>query len=593
MVSEGNKTIGVLIENNIYFLLPKKINILTTTISRVKEEILLGYEIKTGKKVNLRLGHTVVTGLTQQAGKTTTLMGLLKRSERKCVIFKTKIGEKAISEGTLIPPFFKDKSDWEFVISIIEASTKQKISIEKGTIMRLSAGTDSLLEILNKVKTISTEEKLRGIKEEIFTRLEHYLSKVVPEIQMSGLSKILNLTDSVNVIDVQRFSEEVQGLIIQSVLDEVLKNYHDVIVVMPEAWKFLPQDYNTPCKRSIESFIRQGATNGNYVFIDSQDIAGIDKIIIKQVSNWILGLQTEINEVKHTLAQLPIPKKSKPTEDDIMTLPKGFFYIATPEFTKKIYVLPPWLDEITAVKVAKGELKSSEVKEPQVMVPLGITIQPTEKKEMKPSKDFTQDLVELRTDFFNKIQEIQSYISTLSRQIIEMATSQQQIDENVIVSKVLQKMPMSNPTSVDTESIITAVLSRIPKQMGTVVYEVAPLEKLNKDFLEEAKQKVLNDIQTLSEDSKRVLKWLETTGKRSSYSELVLKCFLLTMGGSQLNKAKEAVKNLKEKGFADLDTHTKALSTLDNRIKFYLQTYQINDQEISNLKNHILMEMLK
>jgi len=44
----------------------------------MKKKIRFGYETKTGKEININLAHTVITGLTHEAGKTTAIMGLIK-----------------------------------------------------------------------------------------------------------------------------------------------------------------------------------------------------------------------------------------------------------------------------------------------------------------------------------------------------------------------------------------------------------------------------------------------------------------------------------------------------------------------------------
>ena len=61
----------------------------------LKNEILLGYEIKTAKPVKIKPSHLIVTGVTQLSGKTTTLETLIKRSGLKAIVFKTKIGERS------------------------------------------------------------------------------------------------------------------------------------------------------------------------------------------------------------------------------------------------------------------------------------------------------------------------------------------------------------------------------------------------------------------------------------------------------------------------------------------------------------------
>ena len=62
-----------------------------------KKKILLGYEIGTGKQVNIIPSHLIVTGVTQQSGKTTTLESLIQRSGLKSIVFRTKIGEKSLN----------------------------------------------------------------------------------------------------------------------------------------------------------------------------------------------------------------------------------------------------------------------------------------------------------------------------------------------------------------------------------------------------------------------------------------------------------------------------------------------------------------
>jgi hypothetical protein len=108
---------------------------------------------------------------------------------------------------------------------------------------------------------------------------------------------------------------------------------------VPEAWKFIPQGRGTPVKLAAESFIRQAAGLGNYLWLDSQDIAGVEKIILKSVPVWMLGVQRESNEIKRTLAQIPAGiKKPKPAQ--IATLGLGQFFVCYGTHTIKVYVQP-------------------------------------------------------------------------------------------------------------------------------------------------------------------------------------------------------------------------------------------------------------
>lgn len=321
----------------------------------MSEKILLGYEVKTAEQVSIKPSHMIVTGLTQLSGKTTTLEAMIKRSGLRAIAFKTKVGETGFSEGFIIRPFFQEKSDWQYVESLIEATMKERMRFERNWIIRASKGTKSLKEVFENCQQLERQAR-GGLEKGIYTNLIAYLELILPQMEKTEFSKELRLKDGVNIMDLEKLSDEVQSLVIRSVIEYVLKNETNTIVIIPEAWKFLPQDRGSPVKYAAEAFIRQGATNKNFLWIDSQDIAGVDKTILKQVANWVLGLQTEKNEVQHTLDQIPLPKAMKPDADEIMTLKIGHFIVCNPDFTKKVYVVPSWLDDETAKQIALNQL---------------------------------------------------------------------------------------------------------------------------------------------------------------------------------------------------------------------------------------------
>jgi len=559
--------------------------------------IKLGYEIKTGKEVGIKPSHLIVTGITQLSGKTTTLEALIKRSGLKAVIFKTKIGEKSFTEGTEVAPFFRDRSDYEFVKSLIEAYAKEKLFLEKGTLMRLCKGSVSLIEIKKRVDDELASGKLRGLKEEIHTRLQHYLENLIPQIQYANLSKVLDIREGINIMNLERFSEEAQSLIIQSVADEVLKTMKGVIIVIPEAWKFLPQKYNNPCKRIVESYIRQGATNQNFIWIDSQDMAGVDKIPLKQISTWILGYQSERNEVKHTLDQISLPKKLKPKEEEIMNLKKGHFFLSSYEGVYSVYVQPSWLSDEDAIKISKGKLDVDKIEAPDNLTPYSRPIEREQGKveiRLDDSK-IRKDLIELRGDFFNKIQEIQNFQQKLAEQIYNLKSQTHEVNEDEIISKVLQKMPTfsGSSNSIDKDSIIKEVLLRIPKSTGSVVYEISPLEKITKDFLEETKNNIISQISQLNDKEKRMLKFLESQGKETKAKDIITKGWNLAESGSASTQVAQCGKTLINFEFVKKGTNGGWLSILKNKLSNYLLIHQAKEQEIEQVYNHILMEMLK
>lgn len=560
----------------------------------MKADIKLGYEIETGEQVNITQSHLIVTGVTQLSGKTTTLEALIKRSKLKAVVFKTKIGEKSFIEGTEITPFFRDRSDYEFVRSLIEAYTKEKLVIEKGTLMRLCKGAKSLVEIKQRVDEILAQGKLRGLKEEIHTRLQHYLENLIPQIQYANLSKTLMVYEGINIMNLERFSEEAQSLIIQSVADEILKTMKGVILVIPEAWKFIPQRYNNPCKRVVESFIRQGASNKNFIWIDSQDMAGVDKSPLKQISTWILGYQTERNEVKHTLDQIALPKKHTPKPDDIMNLKTGHFILSNYDGVKKVYVQPAWLSDKEALDIAMGDLDVNNItttpKNHSPLPPFTPTLPELKKVENTDIEKFKKQLIEIREDFFNKIEEMNLKIQDALSQAFSQKNQDIDIDE--IVSIVLQKIPLGN-NSINKEEIISEILSKLPKSSGSITYEVAPLEKIKKDFLEIGKNKIMSDIATLDTEQRTILKFIESQNKGCNQTNILSKCLYLsaTSGGTR-KRISDKCKTMASLGLIRMDKNAIVYPSLTERLKFILDVHAAKPEDIQQLHDHILNEII-
>lgn len=566
----------------------------------IQSKIKIGYEIGTAKEISIDPSHMLVTGLSQKAGKTTTLESFIKRSGKKAIVFRTKVGEKSFLDGTMIAPYYKEKSDWQYIESLIEATMKEKVGkLDRAIIIQLSklSGGKSLLEF-KKVVDNRLLEKINTFEKMLLTNLQAYLEIVLPKLQTINFSNTLQLNPGLNTVDLERFSRdtEVQSLIIASILEEVLHNHKDVIVLLPEAWKFIPQKRGNPCKNIVEEFIRQGATNGNYLWIDSQDMSGVDKVPLKQISEWVLGYQSEKNEVKHTLDQIPLPKSSKPKEEDIMTLGKGVFYYASREITAKVYVQPFWLDDETAIKIAKGELNVKDIDMPETFSTKSfINEQPVQMQIIEDNSELKKyvekQLFELRTDIFTKFNENQEAFNKIFADIAELKIKQPEINMDEITAYILQKLPTPSATPINTAEIVVQVLAKIPKSVGSATYEILPLEKIKKDFLEECRQKIISDIESVSPEAKKILKYIESQGKNVKTNELVTKCFLRKSGPTNKTIGAHATELVTIEVLRK-DNAGRFFPELKNRIQSLLGNHDATNDEIENLYQHILMELL-
>lgn len=316
------------------------------------KNVHLGFEIGTGQPVSIPLHHVVVTGVTQLSGKTTTLESLIRRSGMKAIAFRTKRGESGFEDASRHAPYFHERADWQYVQSLLEATMREKMKFERSWIIKVCKGARSLRDVLHNVER--ELQTAKGINEGVYTNLKAYLDLVLPEIERTPMTKALDLKTGINVMDLIGLRDEVQSLVIASTLEAVYRTQRDCVVVIPEAWKYCPEGRGSPVKQAAESLIRQGASIGVYLWFDSQDIAGVDKALLKQVDNWILGRQRESNEVEHTLAQVPLPAKLKPRPEEIMSLGIGQFVACFDDKVKKVYVQPWWLSDEEAQLVALG-----------------------------------------------------------------------------------------------------------------------------------------------------------------------------------------------------------------------------------------------
>ncbi len=316
------------------------------------QTVHLGFEVGTGKAVNIPIAHMAVTGQTQQSGKTTALEALISRAGRRAVAFVTKRGEGSFTDGRRIRPFFRERADWQFVEAILESTMRQRMRFERAWVVRAARGAHSLADVQRNIAHLQSAAK-RSMDQDIYMLLGEYLGLVVPLLAKLPAADTVDLKPGLNVMDLGDYPAELQALVIQSVLGWIYQHERNVIAVIPEAWQFVPQGKGAPVKLAAIDLARKGAGLGDFLWLDSQDLAGVEKEVVRQASVWLLGVQRESNEIKRTLAHIPAGVK-KPKPEDIATLGVGQFWACWHGSAIKTYVWPAWMSERSAEGLALG-----------------------------------------------------------------------------------------------------------------------------------------------------------------------------------------------------------------------------------------------
>ncbi len=630
-------------------------------------EITLGYHVPTGEQMTSKLSHMIYTGQTQEAGKTTAMEAYATQTieedpDKKFLIFLTKQGEEAFMDGRLINPYFKDEVDWKYVKELVEAVTGSKQDFKESWIIdAVQTGkydfldeADTLEDVHENIQTLlsrhrddeDTQVRLSGMSEGVYTSLNAYLDDIVPIVREANLSTELDLEPGINIMDLRHFDSEMQSLIIADTVEKVYKEEHDTIIGIPEGWKFLPKGGN-PCKRPVESFIRQGATNGNFLWIDAQDMAGVDTSPIKQVSDWLLGVQMEKNEVERTRDQMPVPKTKAPGKEEVMTLGVGhFFYGNKNRGVEEIYVMPAWMPEIEwkgksgedlAEAIARKDMpeyKAEDVKhalesgeielDREIVDETGV--EDTAEANPAPDTDSTDDV-----DYKKKYEQVQQQLQQLQERkkalADELDTREERIEqledkvaeleseENNIKKKIMEETnggidqeELLNSVSTivpSREEIVGIVEDKIEERTATLVTQQQLSEALAdvetgtgtardidsvqdavlQDFQENAVDSIMQDVASFTNNQKKLVLYLEAKGSRVDSQKAWVENALGWKGyGSDLRKEMKA---LMDDGFVRKDS-SKLYPNVRDMIEDQLSGYDVDEEVIDQTHEQVL-----
>jgi hypothetical protein len=322
------------------------------------------YKVPSGEAVDLPLRHLAAFGVTRDSGKTTFIEAGVAAAGLKAITFRTKRGEIGFESARQLPIFFDERglTHWKAFEGLISATLEEKVQREpgiRGAIIRVCMRpnrAETLEDVHARVKA-HMKEKMGGFERDVFDKLDAYLEEVLPQIKAlrPRFTDKLELQESgIYVEDLTGISDEVQSLLIASVMKKCYEESSGIIVVFPEVWKFLPQDRGSPVKWVIEKYVREmGAVQG-YLWMDAQDLRGVDKKHLRSIEIRLFGRQPDPHEIDELLKALPMARASKPSPEQIMTLKLGHFYAKLRDTVELVYVRPRWLPEDVAIQVAKG-----------------------------------------------------------------------------------------------------------------------------------------------------------------------------------------------------------------------------------------------
>ena len=283
--------------------------------------IRVGFEVPTGREVRIEPHHVGVTGLTQRSGKTTLLEALMDRANETAIAFRTSRGEIGFRGAKRIAPYFRPRTDWRFVEGLISAHLMEKAKFYRADLIRLTRGTKTLADVHANVKAALAKARPGSWPEKILTELNEYLTEIREALDQVPFATAPNLTPmALSVMDLEGLKPAIQQLVIAATVDWLMEGHLTVpvVVVLPEARDFIPEDRRTPAKLALEDLIRKGARVQRYLWLDSQALTGLDMDVCRSIGTWFFGRQTL--DIECRVARMIPGKRVKP--DDVRPRPR-------------------------------------------------------------------------------------------------------------------------------------------------------------------------------------------------------------------------------------------------------------------------------
>lgn len=618
-------------------------------------KLFVGLESGTGKSIYIeRMFFMLVAGQTRLSGKTTLLKTLSRQASEqgyKILILDSKTNVADYDGfGQEVPVCLQESTDPLMLIGLLESIFRRKITPYYATLTRISENAKSFQDVINNAERLKEESRVGFIKDacaalaDLLKRLQAQTKKVKTVAHLE-LPYPINRMSIGKSADFEGFEIQSQQLIAKTVFEEALKKFEKLIIILDEASKFLPQKWSSACSKAVQDFVTQSGATECWLWMGCQFLATTSKDAMKTMSIKFLGRQDHDTECQHSLDLIPYVK-GKFSKDTFMQLKLGHFVYVTSENTEPtiVYAVPEYADRMECLEVALGTrkpqdihyvlqlspeefektvkiVKPSKLEKPKEEISVPIQQLPTigdgeipiltpkgwkqiqepskvEKKERKPYRERPQYSGQTFKSPNQRFELLENNLEALRMRLISLEKEFVKIPRKSQIDEWLNFHSQTARSQQETDNrqeIVKEVLAQIPIANGKIIYQVSPLEKLQKDFLEEAKNYVLDRVTSLDDEQKKMLKYLESLKTGQKLGTIIEKCLYKsqTSGGTR-----DAVgKKLKAMAEAEVlrydSSHGLYYPNLKELIAKFCEQHGITEQEKEQVYSHVLVEILK
>lgn len=372
--------------------------------------ILIGTDSK--GDVSIPVHHTGIFGRTG-SGKTTLVKLMIEQAVKegfRVLIFDSKLTQAEFEGmGATIPFYLQENTDPDVYRSLIEGvRTRGRGNMEKfrGGFIELCEPPDGkkakdFTEIEARLREKLADTKhIKGFTRSMYSEIYHDHLKLNEMLSKHKFTEDLRRTAVQNTSFIVRMplrdlpNLNLQGLVVRSVIEELLRVAGKMIVVVDEAPNFVNQKLYNPAKSALQQLDSQGRSAQLFGWYTGQTLTGFDKGNMKNLYYWIMGGQSERNEVKAFLDTQTEPVVSK---DEVKRLKTREFVVSTPDWAKLVTVpkvgddRPPLAEKVDRAIRMNIEARTAEESIALVMPPVREV--PAYSPEFK-AKDIVDDSID-------------------------------------------------------------------------------------------------------------------------------------------------------------------------------------------------------
>ena len=320
-----------------------------------------------GERVEIPQFHSGVFGVSG-TGKTKLLKYMISQVVKEgfdVLIFDSKVtGAEFEGIGEEIPFFLEAPLDLSMgsidpdaFRSLVEGMrTRGRGNMERyrGGFIELCQDAKSFEDIGRNIAAKLHDPKIRGYTKSMYAEIHFDYTRLMKLLGQHKFSQTVQHSGArIHRMATWKLPNvALQGVIVRSTVDSVLRSEDKLIILVDEAPNFVSQREYNPAKASLQDLDEQGRKNEVFGWYSGQTLTGFDKANMKNLWYWIMGREGERNEAK-AVWDTQSPKLL--TREQIQTLKIREFIVSTPEFTK-----------LVTVPIVKEEELFEKEPEPQV-----------------------------------------------------------------------------------------------------------------------------------------------------------------------------------------------------------------------------------